>query len=210
MPKKARQPSTVVKVARHRYAHAMAADDLLHADDEAVDPDPFTIGLGLFTALASGGAFLEQRRQREIIEGARQGEFRAAWFAARRTLLFFKHQIDEFETYMLEDNYGQRQFRIGAVRLMVDAGRRHQMRRLRGQTLMTASHMGDNIDDLSEFLGKDYAERVQAVLDHLAAVQIPDTYGELIKVARDTFYEYNNFLTFIADREGFELHATQD
>jgi hypothetical protein len=31
---------------------------------ELFDPDPFTIGSGIFTALAGGGAFLEARRQR--------------------------------------------------------------------------------------------------------------------------------------------------
>ena len=30
------------------------------------------------------------------------GAFRGAWYAARRTLIHFKQQVDEFETYMLE------------------------------------------------------------------------------------------------------------
>ena len=71
--------------------------------DAQIDPDPFTIGLGIFGAIAGGGAFLENRRQRQLVQDQQRGAFRAAWFAARRTLLFFKHQIDEFETYMLED-----------------------------------------------------------------------------------------------------------
>jgi hypothetical protein len=175
--------------------------------DDFADPDPFTIGLGIFSILAGGGAFLEARKQREIAQDAQHGAFRQAWFQARRTLIFFKGQIDEFETFILEDTYGQRQFRIGAVRLTVDAGRRRQMRRLRGQTLITANHMGDNLDDLSEFLGAEYSERVEAVLTHLGAIEIPETYGQLIRVARDAFYEYDSFLTFIADKEGFELHA---
>jgi hypothetical protein len=180
------------------------------SDDPLVDPDPFTIGLGIFSILAGGGSFLEARRQREVAQETQRGAFRQAWFQARRTLIFFKQQIDEFETFVLEDSYGAREFRIGGVRLMVDAARRKQMRRLRGQTLMTANHMGDNLDDLSEFLGAEYADRVQAVLDHLAAVTIPETYGQLIRVARDAFYEYDSFLNYIADVEGFELHADGD
>ena len=172
--------------------------------DQVIDPDPFTIGLGIFGAIAGGGAFLENRRQRQLVEGQQRGAFRAAWFAARRTLLFFKHQIDEFETYMLEDNFGQKQFRIGAVRLSVDAGRHRALRRLRGQTMVTASHMGDDLDDLSEFLGTEYADQVTKVLDHLEAIKIPETYRELIHVARDAFYEYDGFLTYIADIEGFQ------
>lgn len=34
------------------------------ANVELVDPDPFTIGLAVFSALAGGGSFLEARRQR--------------------------------------------------------------------------------------------------------------------------------------------------
>ena len=76
--------------------------------DRLVDPDPFTIGLGIFGGLAGGGAFLESRRQREISEGQQRGAFRASCFAARRRLIHFKQNIDEFETFMLEDRYGQR------------------------------------------------------------------------------------------------------
>jgi len=175
-----------------------------------VDPDPFTIGLGIFAALAGGGAFLEARRQRELVQDQQRGAFRGAWFGSRRTLLFFKHQIDEFETYMLEDNYGSKQFRIGSVRLVVDAPRHRAMRRLRGQTLITANHIGDDLDDLSEFLGPEYAEKVQALLAHLEAINIPETYRELIKVARDAFYEYDGLLTYIADIEGFELNSNDE
>jgi hypothetical protein len=98
------------------------------ADEELVDPDPFTIGLGIFAAIAGGGAFLEQRRQRQMLQDQQRAAFRASWFAARRTLIHFKQQVDEFETYMLEDNYGAREFRIGAVRLTVDRGRHQSMR----------------------------------------------------------------------------------
>jgi hypothetical protein len=177
---------------------------------ELVDPDPFTTGLGIYAAIAGGGAFLEGRRLREIVQTQQRGEFRAAWFAARRTLIHFKQQVDEFETYMLEDNYGQKQFRIGAVRLVVDVGRKRSMRRLRGQTLTTASHMGDDLDDLSEFLGPEYSDRIEEVLSHLQAIEIPETYRGLIRVARDAFDEYESFLTFIADKEGFELHEQGD
>lgn len=172
---------------------------------DGVDPDPFTIGLGIFAALAGGGAFLEQRRQRHMLQDQQRAAYRAAWFSARRTLIHFKQQIDEFETYMLEDNYGTRQFRIGAVRLTVDRGRHQAMRRLRGQTLITANHMGDNLDDLSEYLGEEHTEKVTEVLEHLENIQaLPETYLELINLARDTFRVYHSFLAFVGDTEGFD------
>jgi hypothetical protein len=188
-------------------ALGLSADVDVTDSPDLVDPDPFTIGLGIFAAVAGGGAFLEARRQRQIVESQQKGAFRSAWFAARRTLIHFKQNLDEFETFVLEDGYGTRKFRIGAVRLTVDAGRHKALRRLRGQCLTTAHHMGDDLDELSEFLGGDYAERIQLVLEHLAAIGIPETYGELIKAARNAFYEYESLLTYIADVEGFELHA---
>lgn len=127
--------------------------------DAPVDPDPFTLGLGLFGAIAGGGAFLETRRHRQYAQSQGRDAFRGAWFKARRTLIHFKGQIDEFETYMLEEGFGRKAFRIGAVRLEVDRGRHKSLRRLRGQIYVTASHMGDDLDDLSEYLTTDYQER---------------------------------------------------
>jgi hypothetical protein len=179
----------------------------VESDSEVIDPDPFSIGLGIFAAIAGGGAFLESRRQREILQDQQRGAFRGAWFAARRSLIHFKQQIDEFETYMLEDGYGQQEFRIGAVRLVVDRGRHHSMRRLRGQTLVTANRLGDDMDDLSEYLGAEYSDRVQEVLGHLQEIQLPATYRDLIRTARSAFDAYESFLTYVADIEGFEVQA---
>lgn len=171
---------------------------------DLIDPDPFTIGLGIFGAVAGGGAFLETRRQREYVQQQGKDAFRAAWFAAKRTLIHFKGQIDEFETYMLEDGYGRSAFRIGAVRLEVDRGRHKALRRLRGQVLVTASHMGDDLDDLSEYLGGEYQAEVDAILDRLREVELPERYRDLIALARESFGLYNDLLESVAEKEGFE------
>ena len=124
-------------------------------DEPLFDPDPFSIGLGIFGIIAAGGAFLETRRGRQFIERTQRESFRAAWFSARRTMIHFKRIVDEFETYMLEDDYGEQGFRIGRVRLAVDRGKHQAMRRLHGQTNTTSSFMADNLDDLSDYLGPD-------------------------------------------------------
>jgi hypothetical protein len=174
-------------------------------EEELIDPDPFTIGLGIFGALAGGGAFLETRRQRQYAQQQGRSAFRGAWFAARRTLIHFKGQIDEFETYMLEDGYGRSAFRIGAVRLEVDRGRHRALRRLRGQVLVTSSHMGDDLDDLSEYLGAEYQVEVDAILEHLRELELPERYRDLIRTAREAFELYTDLLDAVAEREGFEL-----
>jgi hypothetical protein len=168
------------------------------------DPDPFTIGLAIFTALAGGGAFLEAQRQRQFVERQHGERFRTVWFSAKRALIFFGRAIDEFETYMLEDDYGAQSFRIGAVRLTVDAGRHHALRTLKGQAITTANVISDTLDDLSEFLGPDYQQSVQVVLDKLSKLTIPERYSEVIRAARKARDLYDRLLNEVGDREGFE------
>lgn len=170
-----------------------------------IDPDPFSIGIALFSAMAGGAAFLETRRSRVVVEQAQRRAFRAAWFNTRRSLIFFKRSLDEFETYMLEDGYGRRAFRIGAVRLVVDGQRKQQMRRLKGQTLTTANTLSDNLDDLSDHLGPEDQAAVDAILVRLAGIgQLPDRYADLVRVGREAVALYGDLLEVVADREGFE------
>lgn len=171
----------------------------------AVDPDPFSIGIAIFSALASGAAFLETRRSRQNVETAERRAFRAAWYDARRSLIFFRRSLDEFETYMLEDGYGRRAFRIGAVRVVVDGRRKHQMRRLKGQALTTANTLSDNMDDLSDYLGTEAQASVDALLTRLGEIErLPDRYSDLIRLGREIASLYDDLLEGIADREGFE------
>lgn len=109
---------------------------------------------------------------------------------------------------MLEDNYGGKSFRIGAVRLTVDADRRHSLRRLKGQTMTTANVMSDAIDDLCEFLGPEYQPQIQHVLEQIATIgTIPDRYTELVRAARKARELYDNLLNEIGEKEGFERVA---
>lgn len=174
---------------------------------EATDPDPFTIGLGIFAAIAGGGTFLEARRTRQEAEGHHKDAYRSAWFASRRTLIFFKRSVDEFETYMLEDGFAKSIFRIGAVRLTVDFGRHKALRRLNGQVMTTAQFMADNLDDLSDFLGVDDQQQIDAILKRLGEIEIPGTYRDLIKLARAASELYSDFLDEIGEREAFPRDA---
>jgi hypothetical protein len=170
-----------------------------------VDPDPFSIGIAIFSAMAGGAAFLETRRGRRLVELTERRMYRAAWYSTRRSLIFFKRAVDEFETYMLEDGFSRRAFRIGAVRLTIDARRKKQMRRLKGQTLTTADTLSDNMDDLSEYLGPEYQTVVDALLTRLAEIgQLPDRYTDLVHVARDSVRLYDDLLSAVAEREGFD------
>ncbi|HEX8003272.1 MAG TPA: hypothetical protein VF519_11315 [Mycobacteriales bacterium] len=184
----------------------MTAD--IARDAGAVDPDPFSIGIAIFSTFASGAAFLETRRQRQHLEHAERRNFRAAWYDARRSLIFFRRSLDEFETYMLEDGYGRRAFRIGAVRVTVDGRRKHQMRRLKGQALTTANNLSDNLDDLSDYLGAADQAAVDGLLTRLGEIErLPDRYSDLVRLGREVALLYDDLLEGIAEREGFEEDA---
>lgn len=173
--------------------------------DLDVDPDPFGIGIGIFAAMVSGASFLEARRQGQFLQQQQRGSYRAAWFEARRSVIFFERSLDVFETYMLEDGYGRRAFRVGSVRLVVSAQRAQEMRRLRGQALTTAHRLGDTLDDLSDFLGPEQQADVTAIISGLNEMGLfPERYADLVTNGRAVVALYNGLLEAVADREGFE------
>ncbi len=172
---------------------------------EFVDPDPFIIGLGILQIVAAGGAFLESRRQRREMQRAQRQQFRATWYAARRSVIFLKRTTDEFETYMFEGAYGRRQFRIGAVRLSVDPVQHQAMRRMHGQTMKTAQHLADDLDDLSNYLGPEDQSRIDDIHDRLNLIdQLPAQYRDVIVLAREAVQLYSDLLEDVGEREQFE------
>jgi hypothetical protein len=183
----------------------VAVNDLNPAAPDDIDPDPFMIGIAIFSCVASGGAFLEARRTRQLSELKNRGEFRGAWYASNRSLIHFKQATDEFETYIFEDHYGGKDFTIGAVRLNVDFRRKQALRRLKGQALITANILSDNVDDPSEFLGDEYQEAITELLGHLSTIGFPQSYRELISKAREAINLYAELLEDIGTREQFEL-----
>ncbi|HEU0131135.1 MAG TPA: hypothetical protein VFQ85_09115 [Mycobacteriales bacterium] len=170
-----------------------------------VDPDPFGIGIAIFAAMVSGASFLETRRQTAVLQQQQRAAFRSAWFDARRSVIFFKRAVDEFETFVLEDGYARRSFRVGAVRLVVDARRGQQLRRLRGQALTTANTIGNDLDRLSDFLGPPDQEAVTAILTGLHDLdRFPEQYADLVTQGRAVIALYTALLEGIADREAFD------
>ncbi len=173
-------------------------------DGELIDPDPFAIALGIMGVVAGGAAFLETRRARQFQERAQRDRFRAAWFAARRTLIHFQQVLAEFELYMLEDGYGGRSFRLGAVQLRVDHYRHRALRRIHAQTLNTATHLADDIDDLSEFLGPEDQELVDQIKARLAEMAFPERFGQVVQLAREGLALFTDLLQAIDQRERFQ------
>ena len=171
---------------------------------DLVDPDPFSIGLGLLQIISAGASFLEARRQRQLIEQGQAERFRSAWFQSKRSLIFFKRTADEFETYMLEGGYARRAFRIGSVRLYVDRHQHQALRRLHGQTMTTASHLADDLDDLSDFLDARDQPAIDALQARLVKMEsFPDSYRDVISLSREVIQLYQDLIDDVGEREGF-------
>lgn len=172
--------------------------------EREVDPDPFGIGIGIFAAMVSGAQFLEARRQTQYLQQQQQAAFRTAWFEARRSLIFFKRTVDEFETYVIEDGYGRKAFRVGSVRLVVTARRANEMKRLRGRALHSATRLGDDLDELSNFLGPAEQEAVDSIIASLNEFgAFPDRYLDLITQGKQVVALYSALLDALADRQEF-------
>jgi len=164
--------------------------------------------LGLLQVVAAGGAFLEARRQRNETARAQREEFRSTWYAERRSVIFLKRTTDEFETYMFEGAYGRREFRIGAVRLSLDTGQHKAMRRMHGQTMQTAQHLADDLDDLSDYLGPDDQRQIDAIQERLRQIdQFPAQYRDVVSLAREAVRLYSDLLDDVGEREQFEADS---
>ncbi len=172
--------------------------------ERLIDPDPFAIGLGLIQIISAGATFLEARRQRQATEQGQRDRFRASWFGAKRSLIYFKRTADEFETYMLEGAYARREFRMGIVRIALEPRQHQAMRRLLGQTTQTASHLADDLDDLSDFLGAADQVHIDAIRERLASIdKFPDKYRDVITLSREVIQLYQDLIDDIGERERF-------
>jgi hypothetical protein len=116
----------------------------------------------------------------------------------------FKRVVDEFETYVLEDGYGGKTFRIGSVRLTVDRSRHQALRRLKGQALTTANFMADDLDDLSEFLGPEDQSTIDRIMSRLSETTLPESYRAVMTLAREAISLYSELLDEVGAREAFE------
>lgn len=64
--------------------------------------------------------------------------------------------------------------------------------------------MSDNLDDLSEFLGPEDQDAVNAILTRLAEIdQLPDRYSDLIRLGHEAVTLYENLVESVGEREGF-------
>ena len=177
-------------------------DPIIPPDGE-VDPDPFAIGFALLGLLFSGGTYLEARRRRMLSETQRNNEFRQKWFNSKRTLIHARRVIEEFETYVTEDGYGHQSFLFGTARMNLPRERVDQLRRIHANAHTTARYMADNLDDISEFLGVEYQDLINQIMDKLHEQQLPHSYDAVVILAKDAITLYEQLIDEIGRNEGF-------
>ena len=176
---------------------------IANCDEHGVDPDPFSIAFAILALIFAGGSYLEVRRQREFLERQAKEEFRKAWFHAKRTLIHARRVIDEFGTYVREDDFGDTEFLFGKVRLTLDAERAIELRRLHGHTLITATHLAESLDDLSSYLSAQYSSIVEKLHVKLTEQKLPHSYDAVVILAKDALELYEELITALGKDEGF-------
>ena len=166
-------------------------------------PDPFAWGLSLLAALFSGASYLEMRRQTRLTAEEREGEFRQTWFTARRTMIYSRKVVEEFETYAAELRFGHQEFRYGAGRMNLPRSTVRNLRRLHANCLSNAMHMADDLDEISEYLDSSYSQAIQNIQDKLTEAQIRHTYDAIILVFKDGLRLYEALIDEVGRKEGF-------
>lgn len=167
------------------------------------DPDPFAWGLSLLAALFSGASYLEMRRQTRLTAEEREGEFRQTWFSARRTVIYARRVVEEFATYVAELGLGDREMQYGRFRLNLDRGMARDLRRLHTNCLMNATHLVDDLDELSAFLDASYDSAIRRIQDMLTEAQMPHTYDAVVVLVKAGISLYEELLEEIKQKEGF-------
>ena len=167
------------------------------------DPDPFAWGISLLAALFSGAAYLEMRRQSRLTGDEQEREFRRTWFSARRSVIYARRVVEEFATYAEELGFGNEEFRYGRRRLDLPRETVRDIRRLHANCLMNATHLADDLDDLSEFLGPSYGPIIKRIQDRLTEAQMPHTYDAIVVLVKDGVSLYEELLRMVSDQEGF-------
>ena len=167
------------------------------------DPDPFGWGISLLTSLFSGASYLEIRRQNRLTAEEREGRFRRTWFSARRTVIYSRRVVEEFATYVEELGFGSDEFRYGGRRLDLPGETVRDLRRLHANCLMNATHLADDLDNLSEFLDNSYASIIQRIQDTLIEAQLPHTYDAIVVLVKSGVGLYEELLKTISEREEF-------
>ena len=68
---------------------------------------------------------------------------------------------------------------------------------------MNATHLADDLDDLSEFLDSAYGPAIKLIQDRLTEAQMPHTYDAIVVLVRDGVTMYEELLRMVSEEEEF-------
>ena len=124
-----------------------------------IDPDPFTIGMGVMMLVFTAGTYLETRRSSAnlaSIRGALTQEthrrFRTRWYRARQAVLTARELTEEYQEFIRYQGIEDYEFRFGAARLNLRRRRVNDMKGLCKRMGRATSDLATHIDNLSDFI----------------------------------------------------------
>lgn len=173
---------------------------------QVIDPDPFSVALGIAGAIAGTAAWLETRRQRRGAESRAHQEFRASWFACRRSVEFLAHSIEEFAIFADERDIRREPLHFGSVRIRFETRQdKDRFARLSRQIDITKANATENFEKISDFLGEEDSEAVNNIIHTVerALNPFPSSYAEVIVAGRRTVSTLEQFIVQLNSREHF-------
>jgi hypothetical protein len=175
-----------------------------------VDPDPITIGIGLYGAIVSTKSWLEARRKRLQAEKdeqakrkAERDKFLGSYLAAREALKGFHGRLEEFERIVNERKLGNRQFRYGSATLDVSQRENAELLSLYRRVLANGSELADTSDRLSAYLDATYQPAITRLDALLREAGFPNTFADAVALCRKASHEYEKLLDDVSNHEKF-------
>lgn len=182
-----------------------------------IDPDPFTIGMGVMMLLFTAGTYLEARRSSADVAAIRsaltqstdiratqyRNRFRTRWYRARQAVLTARELTEEYQDfirYLDIQGYG---FRFGEARLNLPRPSVKVFKDLSRRMSRATNDLATHIDNLSDFIDDRDERLVSDILEAIADGQQPHTHDAIAILALQTITLFERLLHEISSREGF-------
>lgn len=178
--------------------------------NDLVDPDPFIFGLAVMQMLIGGAAFLEARRQTNLVRTQmnnfstrERNRFRTKFFSAHRALIRAHEVTNEFESHMIENGFEDYPFQYGERRLYIDRSKAIELRGFVSKTNSVATTMAVSLDQLSDFLGPEHQRIIDRIHQKMRDMQRQHSYDALVVIAKDAVEFYAELLDNVNSEENF-------
>ncbi len=178
-----------------------------------IDPDPFTIGMGVMMLIFTAGTYLEARRSSAALAALRQhadtrvsqdrSRFRTRWYRARQAVLTARELTEEYQDFIRYQGIEDYGFRFGEARLILSRAHVNAIKGLSRRMSRATNDLANHIDDLSNFIDDRDEQLISDILEAIANGQQPHSHDAIAILALQAITLFDRLLLAISNREGF-------